>query len=303
MVPELDFKNMEVGCKRQYLDSGSFSLWSQASDYAKKHPGKPWGFYDTKKFYAYMDAYAAFVHKYRIGIDYHSNVDVIGNPELTYRNQKYLEGGGLSPVPVVHYKSDLRWLTRYIEEGYDPIAIGGVVGSASKPACRDWIDRAFDIVCNQQSRLPKVRIHGFGVTTYDLMRRWPWWSVDSARWTKAGAYGMILVPHMRGDVFVYDEMPYMVFVSSQSDSRAGLPGQTFAGLGKAEKAIVLSWLEEIKIPFGEYNPDGTVKVQGVSTRHCERKAANLLFFELLRASLPKYPWAFHGPARGSGFGV
>lgn len=303
MVPEIDFRSMAVGCKTHYLDSGSFSLWGQADQYAKRHPNDPWGFYSTKEFYDYLHAYVRFVKKFKAGIDYHSNVDVIGNPELTYRNQKLLEKKGLTPVPVVHYKTDLKWLNKYIEEGYDYVALGGVVGSGSKPACRDWIDRAFDLVCDQPSRLPRVRVHGFGVTTYDLMRRWPWYSVDSARWTKAGAYGMILVPHMRGGRFVFDEMPYMVFVSSQSDSRGGLPGQTFAGLGKTEKKIVLAWLEEIRIPFGGYDADGNVLVHGVSTRHSERKAANLLFFERLRLSLPKYPWPFYGPAKGSGFGM
>lgn len=249
-----------------------------------------------------MDNYANFIKRYQVAIDYYSNVDVIPNPELTLRNQKWLEEKhGLSPVPVVHYTTDLKWLRYYMDHGYDYIALGGLVGSTSNEVCRDWVDRAFNIVCDQQSRLPKVFIHGFGVTNYRFMLRYPWYSVDSASWTKIGAFGGILVPHNRNGKFIYNEPPYIVKTSVDSpDSK--LRGRHLFNLSRAEKRIVYNWLEFIRVPLGRTAPNGEVEEWGVTNRNCERKAACLLFFEEMRKSLPTYPWAFQGSGR-KGFGL
>lgn len=230
------------------------------------------------------------------------NSEGIPNPKLTYRNQKWLEKEWeLRPVPVVHYKTDLKWLQRYVDEGYDLIGLGGLVGSTAGDSCRAWIDRCFDLVCNTRNRLPRVKLHGFGVTVYDLMIRYPWFSVDSTSWTKVGAYGGILVPHKRKGKFVFDEQPYLLKVSSDSPDRK-LLGRHFLNLTQAEQAICKEWLEYIGMPLGETGPDGDIIVAGVVNHHAERRAANLLFFEEMRKSLPEYPWPFTSHRR-KGFGI
>lgn len=307
---EACFQCLTIGGKRKWdasptsseFDSGSFTLWTLAANYARENGCGKYDFYDTPEHWQYVDAYAEFVKKYSVAIDLYSNVDVIPNAELTYRNQKYLEEEhGLTPVPVVHYTCDLDWLRTYMDEGYKVIALGGLVGSTTQDVCQDWIDRAFDIVCSQPSRLPKVCIHGFGVTSYSLLLRYPWWSVDSASWTKAGAFGAILVPHKRKGKFVFTEPPYPVKVSYDSPDRKKA-GKHYLSMSKAEQAIVREWLELIQVPLGVMDQWGGIKEYGVLNRHCERKAANLLFFEMFRTHIPKYPWAFNGPRR-QGFGL
>jgi len=304
-----ELEALEVGCvNSHFLDSGSFTLWTKAAKWAKEHGKSQWDFYDTKEFWKYVDDYAAFVKKYSYGIDLFANIDAIPNPDITWRNQQYLEEKhGLRPVPVVHYKTDLKWLKHYMERDYPVIALGGLVGSTSQDACQGWIDRAFSIVCDQPSRLPLVRIHGFGVTNYDLMLRYPWWSVDSTSWTKVGAYGGIMVPHLRRGKWVFIThdprlIPYVVKVSNDSPDKK-LKGKHYLNMSETEKAIVRKWLDEIEIPLGSFEDDGeTIKEMGVVTRHTERRAANLLFFERLRMELPEYPWPFR-TAKRKGFGV
>lgn len=298
----MEFDEEELGCLSHFLDSGSFTLWTQAAEYARLNNCDKWAFYETNEFWQYVDDYAHFVKKYAVAIDYYSNVDVIPNPELTWRSQKYLEQEhGLTPVPVVHYKTDLKWLKRYMDKGYDLIALGGLVGSTSQEVCRGWVDRAFDMVCDQPSRLPKVRIHGFGVTSYEFLLRYPWWSVDSSSWTKCGAYGGILVPHRRKGQFIYTEQPYMIKTSIDAPE-VKVRGKHILTMTGLEKAVVLQWLDEIGVPLGKMGPEGEIEEYGVINRHCERKAANLYFFELMRKSLPKYPWAFRLNSR-KGFGL
>lgn len=299
------YDDQPIGCACQFLDSGSFTVWKNfAGPYFAEHPSKgPFGYYATQSHREYLDAYAAFVKKYKAAIDHYSNVDVIPNPELTWRNQRYLEKEhGLTPVPVVHYKTDLKWLTFYIDRGYDFISIGGMVGSTAKPECRAWLDRAFGLICSGKDRLPRVKVHGFGVTNYALLWRYPWWSLDSARWTKAGAFGKLLMPHRRGGEWDFRTQPYEIVVSRDSQ-HGGVAGWKYQSLGPGEKRLVNDWLAEIGTAFGKLDKKGEVLVHGVSTSHLERKAANLLFYERLRKAIPEWPWPFKPPGRGAGFGI
>lgn len=294
-------EDLPVGCvNSHFLDSGAFTLWTKAAKYAEEKKCGRWDYYDTTEFWAYMDAYANFVKKYQVAIDLYANVDVIPNPKLTWRNQAYLEEQhGIEPVPVVHFTTNLKWLQFYMDRGYEVIGLGGLVGSTSQDDCRAWIDRAFDMVCDHSSRLPQVKIHGFGVTTYDLLIRYPWYSVDSTSWTKIGAFGGILVPHKRRGKFIFDEQPYLMKVSGESPDR-GKMGRHVLTMSQAEIAIVQEWLDYIKVPMGKMDGAGETVEWGVVTQHTYRRAANLLFFEEMRKALPDYPWPFRS-VRSKGF--
>src|SRR5690606_16638630 len=95
----------------------------------KKSGNEYTSFWESKGMFSYMDSYAEFVKANKHCIDVYVNVDVLDNPELTYRNQKYLEQKhGLNPVPVIHSFTPLSWINKYIEEGHDYIALGGMGG-------------------------------------------------------------------------------------------------------------------------------------------------------------------------------
>jgi hypothetical protein len=272
-----------------FLDSGAFSLRPKAVAYAKDTGRSVWDYYKTPEFWDYMKRYVRFVKKYKIAIDLYANVDVIGNAQLTWRNQQWLERRGLTPVPVVHFGTDpdLKWLRHYIDEGYELIGLGGLVGKMGRPSCRRWLDQCFEYVCDNPKRLPCVKLHGFGVTQYRLMIRYPWWSVDSTTWLKVGGFGNILVPHKRGGKFVFDIPPYIIAVSVDS-SKVTAGGRHYLTLRDAEKTIVREWLDLIEVPLGTRKE----KDSGVLNNRYLRVKANLLFFEKLRESLPEWPWPF-----------
>jgi len=285
-----------------FLDSGAFTLRTKAAEWAKQTGKSEWDFYDTDEHWQYLDDYATFVKKYSIAIDLYANVDAIPNPKLTYRNQKYLEQEhGLTPVPVVHFGTDLKWLRRYVKEGYELIGLGGLVGKTGRDGCKRWLDKAFEMVCDPESKLPTVRLHGFGVTSYPLLIRYPWWSVDSVTWAKVGGFGNILMPHKRGGGFDFAETPYVIAMSMESLKRKQA-GAHYLSLNRNEKKILDEWLELIGIPLGKVDNKGEVVENGVLTRHTERRAANLLFFERLRKWLPEWPWPFMAEVR-KGFGL
>lgn len=307
-MPMLDFaancEDLPVGCVRtHFLDSGSFSLWTRAEAYAKQYGGSEWDYYDTQDFWDFIDGYAAFIKKYDYAIDYYSNMDAIPNPKLSWRNQKYLEQShNLTPVPVVHYPCDIKHLMKYVDKGYEYISLGGMVGSLRKPAVDGWLDRIFRYLCDTPDHCPRAKIHGFGVTRHQLLIKYPWYSVDSASWTKLGGLGgAILVPQKKKGHFSHTEVPYMVKVSNDSPAKK-VKGSHLFTMAEMEADIVREWLEYINIPMGKFGKDGTVLQWGVTTRHVERKAANLIYYQWLLARLPSYPWPYN-PAKVRGFGL
>ena len=290
-----DFYGLPEGSyNSHFLDSGAFALQKRAFKWARRE-GLGWReFYDTMDFWTYIDTYAEFVKRHQIEL--YANVDAIPDPDITLRSQRYLEEKhGLRPVPVVHFGTDLDRLRRYIAEGYELIGLGGLVVREGKEDRNAWIDRCFELVADTQTRKPTVKLHGFGVTSYPLLIRYPWWSVDSSSWSKHSAFGAIPVPHKRRGVFTFDVIPYLVDMSS--DSKAP---DHFLGMSPAEKSIVEEWLDEIGVPLGVGKGE-EIKEYGVSNRHYERNLACLLFFERLRDWLPAWPWPFQATRRGVGF--
>jgi hypothetical protein len=288
----------EVAFGKLFLDSGAHSLYNKHIAKVGQHG---YGFYKTQEFYDYLDAYAAFVKEHADTIDYYVSVDTIFNPEISWKTQLYLEKKhGLKPVPVVHYGEDVKWIRKYMdhakETGLDLIGIGGVGQKVRKERYYAWADAVFNMVCDQPGRLPLVRTHGFAMTSWDLLFRYPWWSVDSASWVKSSAFGSIYVPHMRGGKFVFTEAPYAISVSSGSPS-ASDQGQHLDTLAPRERSIVLQWLQEIGVPLGSPNYKGDdPDRRGVRNHYQPRVRANLLFFEYMVDALPKYPWAFQKKA-------
>lgn len=294
-----------------YLDSGAFSLHTKLKK-EHKSGNKNFSPCDSPEFWEYADRYAAFIKKYPHAIDFYANIDIISNPKQTWKVQRYLEKKhGLRPVPVVHYGESLDWLQRYMDNGYDLIGIGGLAGRhlVSRKDTLAWLDNLFHKVCPKSNgRNPIVRLHGFAVTAYDLLIRYPWWSVDSASWTKAGGFGSLYVPRVKRGVFTFYYVdkegmrqpifPYNISASAKSPARKekerSILTMSHPDSEVGADKVVERWLEQIGVPLGSVDDDGEMIEWGVVSHHAARKIANLKFFEAMCNSLPEWPWAFKG---------
>lgn len=136
-----------------------------------------------------IDDYIKFLREYADVISVYANLDEIGDPELTYTRQQEMLDAGLRPIPVFHVGESMDWLERYIDEGYDYIALGGMVPySKDKKRLVRWLTECFNIAERSER---DVLFHGFGMTNWDLMRAWPWRSVDSSSWCAGFRYGRV----------------------------------------------------------------------------------------------------------------
>lgn len=273
-----------------FLDSGAHSLYTR--EVIKKEHSKGYDFYETDGFWKYVDSYADFVKRNKIGIDYYANVDVIFNPKLTWKVQKYMENQhGLRPVPVVHYGTDLKWLKKYLNDGHDYIGLGGLGQEVTREQYYNWADRVYDLLCDNKERLPIVKTHGFAMTSYSLLWRYPWWSVDSASWAKSGAFGRIYLPRKKNGKYSFEVSPFSIAVSGQSPSMKKR-GQHICSIPKAEADMIKEWLAVIDVPFGSCDKEGQMIEWGVLSHHAARKIANLRFFKMMCDHLPVWPWPF-----------
>lgn len=289
--------------RSMFMDSGAHGLYNRHAKMKgvdgynlRSSPellAKRYQYYTTKEFYQYVDEYAKFIKDNLSSIDFYVNVDAIFHPELSYTVLKYLENEhGLEPIPVLHYNTPLKWIEKHIEEGYTFIGLGGLGQDATRQDYARWADRVYDLLCSTPDRKPVIKTHGFAMTSWSLLVRYPWWSVDSASWVKSSAYGTIYVPHMRGGKFVYDEQPYSIAVSAQASSMKD-GGKHITKLSKAERSVIGAWLEHCKVGMGTTDAQGNEIEYGITSHWGARARANLLYYDGLAKSVPEWPWAFH----------
>jgi len=275
------------------MDSGATFLYNK---YIKKETqGAPgtyirdkrnidFSFYKTKIFKRFRESYIRFVKKNDKYLYAYVNMDVINNAEESYKSLKYMERKGCHPLPVFHLGNDESWLERYVEEGYKFICIGGITPNPYT-TLKPVLDRIWKDILTDEQGMPKVKVHGLACTSYQLLVRYPWYSVDSATWTKLGAWGGIYIPRKVDGVFDFNKKPFGIKVSKESPSkkRRNIHIDTVVGMANTH---IEEWLNHINVPIG--NKD----VKGIINDYECRMRANLLFFQALSNFLPKWPWAF-----------
>ena len=177
-----------------FLDSGAFSAFTKGVEI------------DMPKYCRYIQDNADIIKKEDNDI-LASVLDGIGDPLKTYQNQLKMEKLGVRPLPCFHYGEDERYLEWYIAN-YSYITLGGMV-PISTPQLKLWLDRIWEKYLIDGSGRPKIKVHGFGLTTISLMERYPWYSVDSSSWVQTARVGcMLLLPEAKA-----------INVSNQSPNR------------------------------------------------------------------------------------
>lgn len=169
--------------RKVFLDSGAFSAFTKGVNV------------DMVKYCDYIKRNEDIIE--RVDNDLLASVlDGIGDPLKTYQNQLAMESLGVRPLPCFHYGEDERYLEWYIAN-YEYITLGGMV-PISTPQLFLWLDRIWGKYLTDGSGRPRIKVHGFGLTTPSLMSRYPWYSVDSSSWVQiARVGGMLLMPEAR----------------------------------------------------------------------------------------------------------
>lgn len=290
-----------------FLDSGAFSAMTQGVEID-------------------IHEYIEFIKKYQHVIDLYANLDVIaekGQPnkttaEKTLQNQKVMEGAGLNPLPIFHCGEPFEYLEYYIEN-YEYIGFGGLVGTTSSSAAAPVLDRCFKKYLCDKNGMPKVKVHGFGMTALRTLIRYPWYSVDSTSWVATSRYGAIYVPRYRKGEWIYDEDSWKIAVSSKSPGKKEA-GQHIDTLPPKQKEVILHYIHEKgyilgtskfeKVPqshelrenerWAEKRPENKsanrlleiIEEDGISNNYKLRDEMNIIYFQDLEKTIPEWPWPF-----------
>lgn len=212
-----------------------------------------------------IDEYGQWLTKWHDWFTIYCNLDVIGGPEATARNQKHLEERyGLHPMPVFHTGEPFQVLERMIDEGYTYIALGKLLGNSVK-ALRPWLAKAFRISDG------RAVFHGFGMTVWSLLREFPFYSVDSSSWGSGVRYGNMRLFHAgqwkiimlrdRDDVMNNRAMLDAYHIPYRALTGEGYDRDLVAGACAAATYRAAAWLRErhgpILLPPGRGYPPPT----------------------------------------------
>jgi hypothetical protein len=222
---------------------------------------------ETEEYAQYKNDYISFLTANKHKIDTYSNLDVINNPTLTWRNQKELEAAGLNPIPVFHLGTDTKWLKRYVQK-YPYIAIGGMIPNTTQALIR-ILDPLFKEHLLDKKGFPLVKLHGFACTSPKLMIRYPWYSVDSTTCRKLSMYGGISFPSTSD----YTK-PIVIQLSTRDLS---LEKKYTPGLLKA----IQSYVSQYGFTLQELGEHGIL-----------RMVLNVFYYiRLIEEHIPEWPWS------------
>jgi len=163
-----------VGDCTMIVDSGAFSAWNRGETI------------DIDKYIAFCHEFFAMNAQKFTELNF-VNLDVIPGKQgqtitrelseeaakMSLQNYHYMKDKGVKNIiPVYHQGEDIDWLKRILDTGADYIGVSPSNDKTTEQRAV-WLDYVFKYVPSH------VRTHGFAVTSWRLMKWYPWFSVDS----------------------------------------------------------------------------------------------------------------------------
>lgn len=171
------------------LDSGAFTAWSKGKavdideyiEFIKKTRSQ----YPHKIEYVNLDVIPGTIGKKP------TSEDVEEAALKGYENLLYMQSKGLNPIHVFHQGEHFDWLKKMCDK-CDYIGISPCNDYSDKVKT-EWLQQAFDYL-KRIGKIGKVKTHAFGMTSTDLLKRFPFSSADSSSYAFTSAFGVVFTP-------------------------------------------------------------------------------------------------------------
>lgn len=210
------------GWKHLFLDCGAF-----AADNARKTID--------------LTRYSEYCARNLDAIDVYVSLDVRGKMQETVANYRRMVADfGLAPTPVFPVLSGDKDEWQYLEEMLaeaDYVALGNLVGRPwPKRVVEAHLDKVFAI--NERY---KCRIHSFGYTGKWALLRYPFYSVDTARWLQETAWWRHhYVDKTRGSLkirYLREPPETLQQVRASDGLRGGVKGKRIEQISRSARAM------------------------------------------------------------------
>jgi hypothetical protein len=302
------------------IDSGAFSAYSKGVEID-------------------LDEYIVFclkwqtIHPHAIFI----GLDILGDSQLeadrdkrargSYENWMRMRRAGVNALPIYHANTDTKWLYKYLKKT-DHIGVSSGTFSIKRSQSKRlrawtalWRDHLTD-----SAGMPICKVHGMGVTSWKLVARFPWHSVDSSSWLMGSRTGTVQIPKALGCKWHKGKLvscdwdfsdPQIVTVLRQRTRVRG--GSRFQGASPAafnaqavskrdyfhmspsEQEVIRHYLRTIGLRIGfsvplSDRPGAQGLLRGVSTYYGDRDLCNLATYSSFMERLPwPRPFLEEGP--------
>ena len=228
------------------LDSGAFTNWSRGKDVVT------------------MNGYMGFLLEHGHRFSHYLNLDRIGDPAKSQENLEYLQGVGLSPVPVFQRGGTRAELERLLDE-HDLVAIGGISKTPQAKAEQAYLHQCMSIARGH-------KVHLLGVGWGPILKYRPY-SADCSTYAQTRMYGSLALWH-RGGWVRFGKAPTTrgskAYVRPDTKRTSALHayGLTWADLGDAD-----AWAKE-----------GPVALAGIRgwirfAAHAQRMGSRVVFVD------------------------
>lgn len=200
MISRIEDLKKEFGDRVSIMiDSGAYSLYQKYVVKGRRVAGMEdslqvdYSWVDSYGVKQYFSEYMEWLKRVeREGlVDEYVTLDIIGNPQLTWRNWLVMKENGLSPMNVIHSGAGVEWLEKFLSYSNGNgvrLGIGGV--RQSEVSSHYWLKVLVEWLEKNVS-FDNVRTHGFAVSNLDFAIKFKFWSVDTANWVVWSNFGKV----------------------------------------------------------------------------------------------------------------
>lgn len=166
---------------RLLLDCGAYTAWTS---------GKPID----------LDEYCRFLEAPPVPLWRYFALDVVGDPEATWRNYEVMLKRGFRPLPIMTPGESLETMDRYYETS-DVVGLGGL--NALKPS------RKHNYVRTVMAHAAGRKVHLLGYTTLDHLKALRPYMCDASSWESGARYAMLNLYMGRGKVVMLKKRDFI----------------------------------------------------------------------------------------------
>lgn len=182
----------EVEHRKLFVDSGAFSAHTKGREL------------DVDEYIEYLNArqgcFEVIAQVDKIPGEFgkkKTREQLLEAPELSWENYLYMRERVIdynNLTPIFHQGEDFKHLHRMLETTFDGehipyIGISPANDVSTKEKAK-WFETVFRII--RDSSNPNVKTHAFGMTSLDLLEKYPFYSADSTSWLMTSANGSIM---------------------------------------------------------------------------------------------------------------